>query len=452
MRPDRRTYEAWLLDRMEGLLSPAREKALDAFLQDNPDLHAEHGVLPTVKTDGAEFPWKDDLRKAFPPTGAPDAAHLDDFLVARSEQDLSPEQEKQLDHYLYEHPGAGRNAALMARTKVHEKEIAYPGKETLQRHFPPKGMPDLHRLTDFLIADLEGDLSTEQRSALKHLISADGEAAREQRLVAATRAIPVALRFAGKEGLKKRGARVVALWPRLVAAACVLLLLGAGWWQLRNKPADGVEVARVEKSAVRQEARSTGRDARPIAPEDVTVYTSEQIAPKAQRTRPLEDQAAAASSATAKTHRPAPVTAPPPAEEREPRAVPVKDPVQDDLPMEGPALAHQVEEADAPPVAPERAEVAAAPREENTATAPPHGQGTSQDLGTYMANALRGNVLETPSRKTGLDDRDVLALADKAIGMVTGGHGGVHVEHSPEGQRFQLRLGRNFSVSGRRGR
>ena len=51
MNLDRGTYEAWLLDRIEGRLTPAQEHELDAFLAANPDLRAGADALPEV---GAE--------------------------------------------------------------------------------------------------------------------------------------------------------------------------------------------------------------------------------------------------------------------------------------------------------------------------------------------------------------------------------------------------------------
>ena len=44
---DRITYEAWLLDRIEGNLTPEQERQLDAFLAANPDLPADLGAFPS---------------------------------------------------------------------------------------------------------------------------------------------------------------------------------------------------------------------------------------------------------------------------------------------------------------------------------------------------------------------------------------------------------------------
>jgi hypothetical protein len=73
-------------------------------------------------------------------------------------------------------------------------------------------------------------------------------------------------------------------------------------------------------------------------------------------------------------------------------------------------------------------------------------------LGTFLANRMRSDVLETPRRADALDRRDALAMADKAIGKITGGQGGVDVQRSATRDRFLLRLGRNFSLSASRGR
>ncbi|MFT3884336.1 MAG: hypothetical protein QM724_02560 [Flavobacteriales bacterium] len=153
---DRSTYEAWLLDRLEGHLTPEQERELDAFLAANPDLPAGLGELPRVEGSVAVFGAKDKLKRVYPPTGRPDIARLDDFLVARLEGDLSARQEQQLDRLLYEHPERVQDARRMAASRVPRTPIPFTAKGTVERHFPPQGLPDRHRLTDFLIAAQEG--------------------------------------------------------------------------------------------------------------------------------------------------------------------------------------------------------------------------------------------------------------------------------------------------------
>ena len=163
MNLDRTTYEAWLLDRIEGNLTPVQERELDAFLAANPDLRADMGGLPTVD-DGTSEPidWKAELKKRLPPVGMPDAARLNEFLVARMEGDLEKAQELALDKFLYEHPEHEQDAKRMAISKAEAEAVSFAHKPTIERHFPPQGLPDIHRLTDFLIAAKEGDLSPDQ--------------------------------------------------------------------------------------------------------------------------------------------------------------------------------------------------------------------------------------------------------------------------------------------------
>ena len=449
MKPDRETYEAWLLDRMEGKLTAAQEAVLDAFLRLNPDLVAGSGELPTVADAELEFPAKDLLRKTYPPTGRIDANKLDDFLVARLEKELDPEQEKQLERYLYEHPESERQAALMALAKVPNELVPFAEKETVERYFPPKGMPDAHRLTDFLIADLEGDLSATQQQALKQFVADNKAAQHQQRLVAAVRVVPEAWVYADKAGLKKRESRVVALWPRLAAAASIALLLSAGWWLLRERPTDNPEVARVEKQV------------QPVEP-----ATKEATVPARNVVQPNET--AAPTHATDGE----PKTGTAPASRRQdvvtPKEKPRESPNGQQQPKEQPGIlpSPQIAPSPLPDIEPELAQHTPEPVPADTAhagnpsTARPgtdelamaNPRGSDQSLATFVANTLRNDVLDKPQRAATLDGGDALALADKALGAVTGGQGGVKVQRTSVGERFQVRLGRNLSISASRGR
>lgn len=451
MKLDRGTYEAWLLDRIEGTLTPGQERELDAFLAANPDLPAHGGDQFGGIGGPAEFPAKHLLRKTFPPAGSPDAARLDDFLAARLEKDLDAEQEGELSRYLYEHPEAARDAAAMARAKVVADRLHHPGKAGLEKHFPPKGTPDAHRLTDFLIAGLEGDLSPEQRQALQRYVNGHAGARREEMRVAATRVVPEHLAFPGKAGLKKQEVRVLPLWPRLAAAASILLLLGMGWWLQRERPADGIEVARVEKpvqhAAPAVPAVTTPPPADAAQPLDAAPGVEKPHAATSAPPGPMPEQ-------RGKTHAAPSVGTVPvlvPAPGQQPGAVPILPPARPPLPIDEPTLAQQVPE----PLPAENGStgaVAAATRDPQPATTRPATHGTDQALGTYVANTIRSEVLGKPRRAAGLDGGDALALADKALGMASGGHGGMKVQRTPHGERFHLRLGRNLSISASRGR
>lgn len=448
MKPDRDTYEAWLLDRMEGRLDPQQERWLEDFLRANPDLPVTLGDLPAIDGGTSVFTAKEELRKSYPPTGLPDAARLDDFLVARSEQELSAEQERQLARYLYEHPGAERQAALMALARVPADAEPFPTKETLTRHFPPHGMPDAYRITDFLIADLEGDLSPEQHAALKHFLGEHAELQRTERSVAATRTVPEPMAFPEKAGLYRQRGRVVALWPRLAAAASIALVCSAAWWLMQERPLHDPGLARVETPVKPVLPPASGATAE-TAPEPRTPVATE-VGAAAEKTIPAPRPSAIAKpghdrgpETSPRRSGEAPLPTPAPKAEPVPAPVPVHA-----LPLEEPALAEALPPAEARPVQADGPVGRTAPGEPAVAAV----QGSDNSLGTFVANTLRNDVLDKPERPTGLDAGDVLALADKALGAVTGGEGGVTVQRHGGSERMQLRLGRNLSISAARNR
>jgi len=439
MKPDRDTYEAWLLDRMEGRLSPQQKEALEAFLRAHPDLYPTARSFPTIGAEGLAFEGKEGLRRDYPPSGAPDAARLDDFLVARLHKELSPQQAQQLARYLYEHPGAGRQATLMALTELQPHAVPFADKTSLHRQLPPTGSPDVHRLTDFLIAEQEGDLSDDQLLALHSYVAAHPEAERERVLLAHSRLRPGTAVFPGKHGLKKRPARVLYLWGRLAAAASVLLLLGIGIWFFKGPGEGPVQVVQtietpgstVEQPAplvhapVERPAVHSGKGPQPRAP--LAVAPGSRIQ---QRSIP--------ASGTPITAQPVPEEGP----AVEPFLPAPLEPQQPLIAEEAPA-ARGEEVAEAPPVVPVEHALNA---ERTTVTAADQRVG-EQSVGHFLANAVREKLLDRPARSQHLDDRDALALADKAVKGVTQGTGALVLQETEDRQRFKVKLGRNFSMS-----
>ncbi len=432
MKLDRSTYEAWLLDRIEGRLTHDQVRELDAFLAANPDLAVDPGDLPTLDEAIHTITWKDELKKNYPPQGLPDATRLNDFLVARLERELTGEQEQALDRFLYEHPEATRDAELMARSKVDPALIAFKRKTSIQRNFPPLGLPDEQRLTDFLIADAEGDLSREQRSALVALVQTNELAQREARLVKAARVSNERIVFAHKEQLKKREARVMPLWTRLAAAASIALVAGAAWWLLKEQQVDPVNVA-AQKEATppilqpapleKEKQEAPGASTEVNAPEERT-RTEERVSPSARSTTTPKPSVSAPVPQQHVPMRPEPL---PPAQlAQDPDVVP---------PSEKPEVARI---GTTPPVA--------------TQTVAPRIQHGSTTLSEALANTVREVVLDTPERKASLDGDDAMAALDKGLSTVTSGAAGVQVSRTPVRERVHVRLGRNFSLTASRGR
>ncbi len=458
MKLDGHTYEAWLLDRLEGALTPDQEALLEAFLLENPDLLASSDPLPHLKATSEPFPGKESLHRTFPPTGSPDAARLNDFLVARMEQELTPEQQQQLEKYLYEHPEAERQAALMALAKAPSDPLAFSDKEKLQRYFPPHGLPDAHRLTDFLIADLEGDLTAVQEKALQAYLAGNADARREQELVNATRMNAELLSYPKKSELKKREVRVFALWARLAVAASVMLLLGAGWWLIREGNVNDAAIAKLEtprsaqgpsSAALSEEVPVESNSASQVQPEGSSATQTAQANNAAQQ----KGQTTIGKVKSGEPETRASGMKPERGQEREATPEVPSSPIRviERLPMKEPALAQLPDQPVQPIGITPPAPISDAP-EPAEELAMVDTRSAGQSLGTFVANTVRGEVLAAPKRAEGLDGTDALALADKAVGTVTGGRGGVHLERNATNERIKVSLGRNLSFSASRSR
>lgn len=158
---------------MEGNLTLEQERQLEAFLLANPDLSTEDGGVVDdafIGADKVPFEDKDSLRRELPPQRAPNEQTIGDFLIALHEGDLSKEQEEAVRLFMVAHQRFERESKLTAIARATEKDVVFEGKDSLMRTFPPQGLPDAHRLDDFLVARLEGDLSLQQRVALDKLM------------------------------------------------------------------------------------------------------------------------------------------------------------------------------------------------------------------------------------------------------------------------------------------
>lgn len=136
MEIDRRNYEAYLLDLLEGRLSAEEQQKIRDFLLLNPDCAVGiDEVEPWIlETSNIPFPAKEQLKKEFP-----DASfelmetNFDLFSIARLEGDLTKDQEG--DHaVMVEKYEEKRNEwAEWQRTKLVSGNIIFTGKDQLKR-------------------------------------------------------------------------------------------------------------------------------------------------------------------------------------------------------------------------------------------------------------------------------------------------------------------------------
>ena len=445
-RIDHSNYEAWLLDRLEGNLSPQDERALDAFLAANPGLDPGSEPLPTLDEFEATLSAsaKHELKRQLPPTGAPSNERLDDHLIARLEGDLTPLQLEALRLYLIEHPEHQRAERLYALTKVLPEAMAFAAKRELERNLPPLGMPTRHTVDDFLVARLEGDLTPSQEQALNTFLAGHPEARLAADLFAHTRITVPAAVYPDHAGLKK-GGRVVPLMPvwavRFAAAASLALLLGVGvWFRSRNEVPQAPQVAErtVEPSRTNQPPDTSTKVEGP-SPNGPQVL--EGLQPNAQL-----EQVATGNKGTVQ----------PDPEHRNVRPVPVPAPEEQSAPM----VAQQVPPAVAPNGTPVELPVAErpAPSTDNEGMAlaalpVTRSVPESTTLVGLMVRTLRERVLdqEAPNARP-LDGDDALAAVDRGLRTLGGEHAGIDVARKADGalRSFKLRLGTNLSISASR--
>ncbi|MCB0763090.1 MAG: hypothetical protein KDB84_00175 [Flavobacteriales bacterium] len=433
-RIDHTNYEAWLLDRAEGNLSPEQELALATFLLLHPELAPMEGPLPGLSDLASRLSSADRnaLKRTLPPQGPVDARSVDDHLVARGEGDLDAAQEKALDAWLSEHPEDHRAARAYALARIPAENITYTDKRSLERTIPPTGMPTRASLDDHLVARLEGDLDREQISALDAMLASDPGAARAWTLMQLARIEAVPMHFAGKDRLK-RSARIIPIgWAsagpmRLAIAASVAVLLGVGIMLLNDEPTVSPQLADAVVPGADTEASSgTEQATGPVIPA-VNDPSADQADPRSQ------GQGSSRQGSTPEVQ----------------RAVVTPIEREDPLPLaqrRGPEW-----EAPGPRPVPRDVQVATVPEPEELLAEAPRAiaDPVNTTVGGLVASAFRGRVLDEPTKDLRpLDGGDAIAALDKGLKAVAGERAGLSVDRrNGRVHRFDLRLGRNLAIT-----
>lgn len=468
-RIDHNNYEAWLLDRLEGNLTPRQEQQLDAFLAANPGLDPGLGELPTVHADDAPLAFldKDALKRELPPKGMP-AAPIDDFLIAQLEGDLSTPQLQALQRHLAAHPELGHDQRLLALCRLEPGDAVFADKAALRRELPPQGLPTLATIDDFLVARMEGDLDHAQEAALQALVDGDAEAARAWALYQATRVQASEVAFPDKAALK-RGAKVLpffAAWgPPLRMAAAIALLIGVGLTWIMQGPDAGDGIA-------------GQRD----VPKPSALTTKDALDAVAPRTSGTPDGGPAPDAGTPTEGGPAPE---PSMERTAPRVVPSMEPKPRDGQLaRTPAPAGEVATAEMEPLLADGTPATdtmpvlhgkeqpqgiqdATTAELNEPQGPGNTDAIAKQLigdaalvreegvpvGVALAGMLRERILDRAVKEPrALEADDAVAAIDKGLRHVGGKQAGFGVERRADGSvgGFDLRLGRNLAIrSGR---
>lgn len=433
---------------MEGNLTLEQERQLEAFLLANPDLSTEDGGVVDdafIGADKVPFEDKDSLRRELPPQRAPNEQTIGDFLIALHEGDLSKEQEEAVRLFMVAHQRFERESKLTAIARATEKDVVFEGKDSLMRTFPPQGLPDAHRLDDFLVARLEGDLSLQQRVALDKLIASDVNAAKQWALMSRTVVQREAVVFEDKDRLKKKEVRVIPIggrWMRLAAAASIALVMGLGWVIFKQSAGPdpvGPGLANDQPTLPKQGPAPIEKNEGAAEVVDPDQEGKEPGTLKnEERKQQVAPRKAVAPDRKLEGHDPAPQRVAP--ELRSERDEPMLAQTQ------RPALERDPLSAQPVGVAPTTGP-APAPLEEALAAAPEH-----LTIGQVLTGAVRREVLGQPGvEQRALDGGDAVAAIDKGLGALSGERAGLEAQRTAKRSRFRLQLG-GVALSASRGR
>lgn len=146
------------------------------------------------------------------------------FFLDYHEKNLSPEQVAELLLFLEQHPQLQNEFDAFAAISVcSDAAIVFEEKEKLKR-----GIITSENFNEFAVANLEGDLTSQQKNQYKKFIAANPSFKKEEELFAKTKLFAdLSIKFPDKQILKKGKARIISLnMFYIAAAACVLLMLG----------------------------------------------------------------------------------------------------------------------------------------------------------------------------------------------------------------------------------
>lgn len=137
MEITRNNYEAFLLDRLEGRLSPGQEEELREFLRMNPDCPAgelkpgAHNLAP----EKVLYPFRERLKKEIP-LNREDLEETDFelFSIARLEGDLTPGQASRHEALVRSDREKMSTWEILQKTRLVARSVSFPGKEGLKRN------------------------------------------------------------------------------------------------------------------------------------------------------------------------------------------------------------------------------------------------------------------------------------------------------------------------------
>jgi hypothetical protein len=225
-------YEEFMIDYLDGTLSEEREAELLLFLDANPELKAELEGLDemVLDIDTPVFEFRDGLKKSILDSGKVNTENFEEFCIAFYEGDLMDIEQEHLQNFVHDHPSLVNDFQLFGKLKLSDNQyLQFPYKSNLQQFASTTSEPiSESNYLDFLIAQNEGDLTSERVHELQSFLNENSKYKNNAALVASLKLKPdTSIVFENKSMLKRRVVLIPIAnkWMNVAAASVAMVVV-----------------------------------------------------------------------------------------------------------------------------------------------------------------------------------------------------------------------------------
>lgn len=138
MNITRQNYEEYFLLYVDNELNIVQRKAVEAFVEENPDLRAElimlqDSILPA--DDEIVFKHKESLLRTSTAPNPVNETNCEEYFILYSDDELTHEQKDQVEQFVYRNPQHQASFELLQQVKLMpDSSVVFPDKYALYRH------------------------------------------------------------------------------------------------------------------------------------------------------------------------------------------------------------------------------------------------------------------------------------------------------------------------------
>ena len=141
MKINRKNYESYFVDAVEGNLDSTQQKELDIFLAENPDLRDDYFLFSqtVLISENLSFEDKDYLKKSIlEETKHIRESNYEDYFIAYYEDCLSKDEKTELQLFLRQNPSLNKSFESYASLRLEsDAQLIFPDKESLKQNAVP---------------------------------------------------------------------------------------------------------------------------------------------------------------------------------------------------------------------------------------------------------------------------------------------------------------------------